>query len=240
MAGGGARGDGRSVSRWSRIADLLREAATGAPVAVGVCRVAAEVLGVERAAIVLITDGTPSGTVGTDAAAAALLAEEFVLGEGPAVAAHAEGLPVLATDVAGADAVRWPAYADAAADAGVGAAHAFPLRIGAARLGVLVGLGDRPGMLRPAAYADALVVAELAAQALLDERAVGPGGVPASFAAGGAELDLVQQASGMVAELAGVTLGDALVRIRAHAYAEDVTVADVARRIVAGTLELEG
>ena len=228
------------MSRWSRIADLLREAAAGAPVAVGVCAVAAEVLASERAAIALVTDGTPVGTVGTDDRAAALLSEGFLRGEGPGYAAHVEGLPVLAPDVAGADAVRWPVYADAAVAAGVGAEFAFPLRVGAARLGVLVALRARPGMLDPAAYADALVVADLAAQALLDERAAGPGGVPASFAAGGADLDVVQQAAGMTAERLGLPIGDALVLIRAHAYAEGLRVVDVARRITDGTLELEG
>jgi len=226
------------VSRWSRIADLLREAAAGVPVAAGVAAVAAELLGAERAGIALLTDGLPAGVVGTDAVAEALLAEEFLRGEGPAVAAHADGLPVLTPDVA-ATAAAWPAYAEAAAAAGVAAAHAFPLRVGAIRLGVLEVLRDRPGAPTPDGYADVLVVADLAAHALLDERADGPGGVPVSFVVGGLELDLVQQAAGMVAEALGIGVDDALVRIRGHAYAEGLRVADVGRRITEGTLVLE-
>ena len=73
------------MSRWSRIADLLREAAAGVPVVAGVAAVAAELLGAERAGSALLTDGVPAGVVGTDAVAEALLAEEFLRGEGPAV-----------------------------------------------------------------------------------------------------------------------------------------------------------
>ena len=226
------------MSRWSRIADLLRQAAAGAPVAAAVAAVAAEILGADRAGIALLTDGVPSGVVGTDAVAEALLAEEFLRGEGPAVAAHADGLPVLTPDVP-ATAAAWPSYAEAAAAAGVAAAHAFPLRVGAIRLGVLEVTRDRPGAPTPEGYADALVVADLAAHALLDERADGPGGVPISFVVGGLELDLVQQAAGMVAEALGIGVDDALVRIRAHAYAEGLRVADVGRRITEGTLVLE-
>ncbi|MGA1078650.1 MAG: hypothetical protein ACO3VG_06770 [Nitriliruptoraceae bacterium] len=57
------------MSRWSRIADLLRQAAAGAPVAAAVAAVAAVLLGAERAGIALLTDGVPAGVVGTDAAA---------------------------------------------------------------------------------------------------------------------------------------------------------------------------
>jgi hypothetical protein len=233
------------VSRWSELADLLREAGTGSPVAGAVCAVAARVLSADGSAMALVTtDGAVVGVVGTDARATALVEQELLLGEGPTVRALATGVPVLATDLAGdagggPGASPWPLYASAAVAAGVAAVFALPLRIGAVSLGALVALRDRPGPPTPAAYADGLVVADLAVQALLEERAAGTGGVPASFSAGAAELDLVAQATGMVAERQGIALADALVRIRAHAFAQGLTVGRAARDIVDGTLVLE-
>jgi GAF domain-containing protein len=229
------------MSRWSELADLLREASEGEPVAAAVCAVAARVLDAERAAIALVTtEGIPAGVVGTDTVATALVEEELLLGEGPSVRALAVGSPVVAVDLADAAVAVWPLYARAATAAGVAGVVAIPLRVGAVSLGVLVGLRARPGPPTPAAYADALVVADLAVHALLEEQAAGPGGVPASFTAAGPGIDLVHQATGMVAEQLGVPLGEALVRIRAHAFAAGLTAQRIARDIVDGTLVLEG
>jgi GAF domain-containing protein len=229
------------MSRWSELADLLREASVGEPAAAAVCAVAARVLGAERAAVALMTtEGAVAGVVGTDAVATALVEEELLLGEGPSVHALAVGLPVVAVDVTDATAGVWPLYAGAAMAAGVAAVVAIPLRVGAVSLGVLVGLRARPGPPTPAAYADALVVADLAVHALLEEQAAGPGGVPASFTAAGPGIDLVNQATGMVAEQLGIPLGDAFVRIRARAFASGLTAPQIARDIVDGTVVLEG
>jgi AmiR/NasT family two-component response regulator len=49
----------------------------------------------------------------------------------------------------------------------------------------------------------------------------------------------VYQAQGMVMIQLGVPLGEAMARLRAHAYAQDRTLGSVARDIVARTLTLE-
>ena len=49
----------------------------------------------------------------------------------------------------------------------------------------------------------------------------------------------VYQAQGMVMVDLGVSLAEALVRLRAHAFVEGRPVGDVARDIVAGRLRLE-
>jgi hypothetical protein len=47
----------------------------------------------------------------------------------------------------------------------------------------------------------------------------------------------VHQATGMISVQAGVPLGQALVLLRAHAYATDRPVAAVARGVLAGSLD---
>ena len=49
----------------------------------------------------------------------------------------------------------------------------------------------------------------------------------------------VHQAQGMVMVQLGVSLGSAMARLRAYAYANDRSLADVAHDIVARTLTLE-
>ena len=61
---------------------------------------------------------------------------QFTMGEGPCMDAYASRKPVLTSDLAEV-AGRWPGYATAVQDHGVRAVFAFPLQIGAARLGAL-------------------------------------------------------------------------------------------------------
>jgi hypothetical protein len=158
---------------------------------------------------------------------------QFVLGEGPCVDAVTSRRPVL-VDRLGVDGPgRWPAYTSAAQEAGVRAVFAFPLRSGASRLGVLdffradEGHLSAPELGRAFALADdavailtgtpeADVVSTMDAEQL-DELA------------GPAELF---QAQGMVMVQIGGTLTQAMVRIRAYAYAENLRLIDVARAIV--------
>lgn len=62
---------------------------------------------------------------------------QFVLGEGPCIDAFHHRRPVLVADLGAVPATRWPGYTPAAFEAGVRAVFAFPMQIGAARLGVL-------------------------------------------------------------------------------------------------------
>ena len=50
----------------------------------------------------------------------------------------------------------------------------------------------------------------------------------------------VHQASGMVAVQLGVTVGEALIRLRADAFLHDRTLSDVAEEVVARRLHFDG
>jgi hypothetical protein len=181
----------------------------------------------------------------TDAVSGLLAELELTLGEGPGQDAGACDGPVLASDLGEVDAVRrWPVFAPAARRAGAAAIFAFPLRIGAIRAGVMGLYRERPGPLSGAQLGDALVFADTATLLLLDaqdpaagEAAAGswPGGQPADLALHRAEID---QATGMVTEQLGVGIAEAFIRLRAHAYAHDRRLSDLARDIVERRLRL--
>jgi hypothetical protein len=181
----------------------------------------------------------------TDEVGRQLAELQLTVGEGPLFDASASGGPVLASDLAdGESGARWPAFAPAAIQSGAAAVFAFPLVVGVIRAGVLGLYRDRPGSLSDFQLGDALTFADTATMLLLDARdgvvgatgpGGGPGGQPAGLAFYRAEID---QATGMLTEQLGVNVTDALVRLRAYAYVNDLQLADVARDIVARRLRL--
>jgi hypothetical protein len=165
---------------------------------------------------------------------------QFTLGEGPCMDAFASRRPVLAPDLASEAAVRWPGYSHAAKGHGVGAVFAFPLQIGAARLGALDVYRAQAGGLTDAALAQALTFAEVATAGLLDGQAeAGRGGIADGIEDALESRYELYQAQGMVMVQLGVSLGDAMARLRAYAYAQDRSLGDVAVDIVARHLTLE-
>jgi len=132
------------------------------------CQVAAEVTGMSGAGIMLMFDDVPKGSVCTTNEVSALVERlQFELGEGPCVDACHQDRPVLEPDLAAPATPRWLAFTGPAVHAGVGAIFGFPLQITAIRLGALNLYRDRPGPLTDDQRANALVMADVAAHALL-------------------------------------------------------------------------
>jgi hypothetical protein len=99
---------------------------------------------------------------------------------------------------------------------------------------------DRPGPLSDEQHADALVMADIVAQALLAIQANAPPGKLAAELAVGADFHyVVHQASGMVAAQLEVDVGQALIRLRAYAFGHDRPLAEVAKDIVARRLRFD-
>ena len=84
----------------------------------------------------------------------------------------------------------------------------------------------------------ALTFAEVATETILDAQTE-PGSRDQVLHDAGDYRYQVFQAQGMVMVQLGVTLAEAMARIRAHAYAHDRQLSDVAEDIVAGKLVLE-
>ena len=104
-----------------------------------ICRACVAGLDIDGAAISLHTASTLRETLfATDATADLLEDLQFSLGEGACVEASRTGRPVLVPDMTDTpDTSRWPIYADAVVEAGVGAVFALPLQWGTITLGVL-------------------------------------------------------------------------------------------------------
>ena len=221
-----------------RVAEILRAAWAESPDGPGVpaslAAACVRSLPVSGVGLALMTDDGPAGIVAaTDGAARELEELQFTLGEGPCVDASQTGRPVLQPDFARTAPLRWPAFAGGALEAGVRALFAFPLRVGAIRLGVLDLYRDRAGPLSTDELAEALSFADAATLLLLHEQA--------STAASSAVPVLddraeVHQATGVVSVQAAVGLAEALVLLRARAFADQRALGDLARDVLTGTV----
>lgn len=202
------------------------------------CTAALHLLGVSGAAV---ASAPPSSEVLVEAGtlAAAGVDLEFRLGEGPSRESLAARRPVAVPDLAATDG-RWPAYQPAAIELGVVAVFAFPITVGGADLGVASFVRDAPGPLADAQHEQALLLADLFALLLIDDRA---GIRPLSYRPLNDDdwdaRSVVHQATGMVAVQLGVGLGDALARLRATAFVQARPLDDVARDVVGRRLRFE-
>lgn len=176
----------------------------------------------------------------TDAVSALIEQLQYDLGEGPCIDAYRRNVPVLEPDLAAPAVVRWSAFTGPVLAAGARAVFGFPLRVGSVRLGAMNLYDERAGSLTDDQHADALVMAEVAAQAVLVLQAGAPPGVLADELASGADFRyVVHQAAGMVAAQLGTSVGEALVRLRAHAFGNGRPLTDVATDVVARILRFE-
>jgi hypothetical protein len=202
--------------------------------------------GIDAAAISLVFAGVASGTLGSSGAAARAYDElQFTFGEGPCLDSVALRAPVLIADLANANDVRWPVYGPAMLDYKIRGIFAIPVVLAGEYVGALDLFRAQPGELPGDHLAGAVVAAELAGVPLLDlmdsdlQAAVND---PDSSA--WAELNAlsraeVSQATGMLVGQLGVEPAEALVRLRAHAYATDRSATDVARDILDRRLQLD-
>ena len=201
-----------------------------------ICQLCAQLLGVSGAGISMVTVTGHRGIVcATDEVSARIEDLQFTLGEGACVEAVKDGVPVMVNDLhePGDVAVeRWPAFMEGIAAAGVRAVFALPLRIGGVSVGALDLYRDLPGKLTTGQLSAALTAANAAAVALL-HLGTGYGDSFADDTDGRAAYQMqVHQASGMVKIQAGVTIDEAFLMLRAHAFAAGRPVADVAKDVV--------
>jgi hypothetical protein len=196
------------------------------------CEATRRLLGADGASLTVDNASTNRITLcTTDGVAAQLENLHDVLGEGPATSAYLTGEPVVVTMTEAAQ--RWPVFAEAAArQTDAAQLYALPMRQGAAVQGVLTLYRRTVGPLaedeRGAQFlADALAAALSHDADLLSD--LGPGGSWANRAQ-------VHQATGMVVAQLAIGVRDALAILRAHAFALDQPLAEVARAVVAREL----
>ncbi|RZT86789.1 hypothetical protein EV383_3687 [Pseudonocardia sediminis] len=270
MSGDGTDHD-RDEDRRRRLLDLMTagagEPSDGRARLGRVCALAVSEVGVSGAGITVMA-GLAGGLAGsrdqlwaTGPVARRLEALQLTAGEGPCLDAYASGAPVLVGDL-GQDTSRWLGFTPEALQAGAAAVFSLPLQVGAVRLGTLDLHRDTTGPLTRGQFADALVLAGLATEVLLELTVSGPDvgsdaaavpvgvgpSTPEENGTAGATADMgwlpgvhaeVHQASGMVSGAEGIGVDRALLRIRAHAFAHSEPIEQVARRIVDRELILD-
>jgi hypothetical protein len=228
------------------VGDVLVAGERGAPAADRLCVACLLKLGVDAAAISLIDEGESRGTFGASDAAARLLDSlQFSAGEGPCLEAARTMAPVLVPDLYAQDEPRWPAFKDAAERSGVRAVFAIPVRVGRIGLGALDLFRVAAGPLSIAQLSDALIVADGAAQILLDlvdesNKTAGRGDPLAQWAQV-ASLSRVEvyQATGMLMAQLDLSPAAALVRLRAYAFANELTASEVAQLVTSRQLRMK-
>ena len=201
---------------------------------------------IDAAAISLVFDGASSGTLGSSGAPARTYDElQFTLGEGPCLDSVSTRSPVLVADLADPDEARWPIYGPALLSYKIRGVFAMPVLVAGEHIGALDLFRAQPGRLDEDHLAGAIVAAELAGAPLLDvmdDDLAAAINDPESNA--WAELHTlsraeVSQATGMLVAQLGVEPAEALIRLRAHAYATGRSSTDVARDILDRRLRLE-
>ncbi|GGX81374.1 ANTAR domain-containing protein [Streptomyces fructofermentans] len=161
---------------------------------------------------------------------------QATLGQGPGPDSLAAGTAVRVPDLTRVLEDRWPALVTEASVLSVGAVFCFPLRIGAITLGVLTLVRSACGPLTAGQGDDANALAAVLTKRVLDL------GFPLLSAPEEESLPyhhaVLHQATGMVSAQLSVSLAEALLRLRAHAYSNSLNLTDTARDIVARRLRL--
>jgi len=228
-----------------RVWTWVAQQSMGAPVTLAhLCAAVVSGLAVDGAGLSVMSSPTIRENVhSTDEVSTALEELQLTLGQGPCVDTFTGGGPVLASDLDTTEYLnRWPVFAPAALAEGARAVFALPLQLGAIRWGALDLYRTVPGGLSPLQLSDALAFAEVASMLLLDAAAgVAPDTAELAWQRDDptAHQAQVHQATGMITVQLGVTAEVAFARLRAHAFAHDRRLGDVARDVVNRVLRFE-
>jgi len=208
---------------------LGRESSNG----IELCGVAAEFMSLDGAGIALVHDGGELSSLCTsNETAKALMELELTLGEGPTVDAG-RGDAVAAANLIEAGASHWNLYRPEALALGVRAVFGYPVRLGAVHFGALNLFRCSPGPLDTDQATDAYLMASVIGRAILTYQAGGSADRLVGELNGSSMLDFrIHQAAGMLAVQGSMSVRDALVSLRAHAFGIGCPLSELADRVV--------
>lgn len=203
------------------------------------CTACVEVLSVTGAGITIMGGEQAGPICVSDVKVAALEDLQYAIGQGPCRDAFRSGTSVHAPRLGVEASARWPSFVSLARDSGIRAVFAYPLIGAGAKVGVLTLYQSGEGELTTAQHDDSIALSEVLTETVLSLQDESPPGTLAT------ELDdavqyraEIYQASGMVAIQLSISAAEALLRLRAYAFASDQSVAEVAAHIVARRLRL--
>ena len=185
-----------------------------------------------------VIDERPRGVIwASDDRARQLDDLQVVLGEGPAVTALAEGGPVMVTDLSVQSRYGWVTFERSATQLDVRSICAFPLHIGAVRLGALTLHGTQPACLDPTQLDHQLALCrDLSIAVLATEAGSENWSRDHDRAMEDPTLAITSRAAGMVMVQLDTTIAAAMSRLCAHAFAADLSLEAVSRSVVERTL----
>lgn len=152
--------------------------------------------------------------------------------EGPCVDCVRTGLPVFTADLTTMG-ERWPRFAPRAAETGIRAVHAFPLRLRDTVIGALNVFGTSPSPLDAVDIPVVQSLADVSTIAILQEQALARAEVlteQLQFALNSRVA--IEQAKGAVARSLGIGVEPAFEIIRAHARRQRIGLTELAIKIV--------
>jgi GAF domain-containing protein len=200
-----------------------------------------EVLDVSAAGLMVARPGGGDLQVVASSSDAMRVLELFELQaeEGPCPDCYRTGEPVLNEDLASVNG-RWPRFAPHALEAGFRSVHAVPMRLRGVTIGALNLFRAAEGGLDQADVLAAQALADIATIAILQQRAVVEARVLNQQLSQALNTRIViEQAKGVLAERANIDMEQSFTRLRAHARNHNVRLAEVAQRIIDGTLSTE-
>ena len=161
---------------------------------------------------------------------------ELQKAEGPCLDCFATGQVIANVDLT-ASRSRWPVFTEAALESGFAYSHALPLRLRRQVVGALNLFSVERRALTDDHLAVAQGMADIATISLLHERALRDQVVLAEQLQTALHSRIViEQAKGVLAARAGIGVGEAFSRMRAHARGQGLQLTAVAEAVVAGTL----
>lgn len=162
---------------------------------------------------------------------------ELQVEEGPCIDCFATGRAVTNVDAAEARR-RWPTFSAGAANAGFGATQALPMRLRRQVIGALNLFSNRPALLDDDDLAVGQAMADVATIGLLQERSITEQTVLSEQLQNAlSSRVVVEQAKGMLASRAGISVADAFTRMRTHARNNGIPLTSVAGGVLDGTLQ---
>jgi hypothetical protein len=205
------------------------------------CRGCVKIVGMHGAGVMLMSGDIPRGSLCSTNEVSHLIEElQYTLGEGPCVDAYQQDKVVTEPDLADPATPRWVAFTPPALEAGVRALFGFPMRVGTVRLGALNLYREWSGPLTDDQHADALVLADLGARWVLEAQAGAPLDAVAQELEIGADFHfMVHNAAGIASVQQGISVTEALIRLRAYAFSHGRLLADVAGDVVTHRLRLQ-
>jgi len=164
---------------------------------------------------------------------------ELQVDEGPCRDCYLTGQAITNVDLAEA-VERWPVFTPAATAAGFGATHALPMRLRGQVIGVLNLFANDAAPLSDDDIAVGQAMADVATIGLLQERTLHEQTIVSEQLQSALQSRiLVEQAKGVLAARADVSVNDAFTRMRTHARNNGLTLTAVAAAVVDGLIDVK-